>query len=185
MKSPYLANPLRLADVIAAIQAMAIYRRYKLDFAGWADRISGDPAEAEHWRTIFEQHPEFFRMDSERKKASLVWRRQLRRQYSLDTGIDISREEVARLTDAEKERISRMPLTSSEVAILVDAAIKLHSTALEHKRDRRWWIPTMASLAGIIIGAVLGSLLGAPNAQRREDEVHVGPTVTLPATPTP
>ncbi|MDA2934785.1 hypothetical protein MYX82_10650 [Acidobacteria bacterium AH-259-D05] len=48
--SPYLNDPKRLADVIAAIQAAATYKFYKLDFGGWADRISGDESEADHWR---------------------------------------------------------------------------------------------------------------------------------------
>ena len=48
--SPYIEANNRLADVIAAIQAMGTYKFYKLDFAGWADRISGDELEAPHWR---------------------------------------------------------------------------------------------------------------------------------------
>jgi hypothetical protein len=48
MNSPYLSEPARLGDVIAAIQAMATYKFYKLDFESWADRISADKALAEH-----------------------------------------------------------------------------------------------------------------------------------------
>ena len=40
--SPYLRDPNRLGDVIAAIQAMSTYKFYKLSFAGWADRMSAD-----------------------------------------------------------------------------------------------------------------------------------------------
>lgn len=39
MESPYITEAGRLSDVIAAIQATATYRFYKLDFEGWADRI--------------------------------------------------------------------------------------------------------------------------------------------------
>jgi len=70
--SPYLGDSNRLADVIAAIQAMSTYKFYKLSFDAWADRISGDSSRADYWRIIFEQHPEFFRLDTERAKASLV-----------------------------------------------------------------------------------------------------------------
>jgi hypothetical protein len=76
MDDPYLDNPQRLADVIAAIQAMGTYKFYKLTFKGWAERIVADESEAEHWKTVFEDHPEFFRLDTDREKASLVWRRQ-------------------------------------------------------------------------------------------------------------
>lgn len=72
-KSPYIKNNQRLADVVAAIQVMGTYKYYKLDFEGWADRISGDSNQAEYWEKVFEEHPEFFRLDSKRKKASLVW----------------------------------------------------------------------------------------------------------------
>jgi len=41
-KSPYLNDTGRLADVIAAIQAMGTYKFYKLDFEGWADRITAN-----------------------------------------------------------------------------------------------------------------------------------------------
>ena len=75
-KSPYLKDDHRLADVIAAIQAMGTYKYYKLDFAGWSSRISGDETQDNLWRKVFEEHPEFFRLDSDREKASLVWRRQ-------------------------------------------------------------------------------------------------------------
>jgi hypothetical protein len=90
MNSPYLAEPTRLGDVIAAIQAMATYKYYKLDFEGWADRISADRNRADHWQAVFEEHPEFFRLDGERKKASLVWRRAVpeavQRGYPYPTG---------------------------------------------------------------------------------------------------
>ena len=39
--SPYLKDENRLGDVIAAIQAMATYKFYKLTHERWADRISG------------------------------------------------------------------------------------------------------------------------------------------------
>ena len=55
--SPYLEDPNRLADVIAAIQATALYRIYKLDFRGWADRIGGDENQANHWRDVFAGQP--------------------------------------------------------------------------------------------------------------------------------
>jgi hypothetical protein len=69
--SPYLSDLNRLADVIAAIQVMGTYKFYKLDFKGWADRISGQSSNADYWRIIFEEHPEFFRLDSGKMKCFL------------------------------------------------------------------------------------------------------------------
>ena len=40
--SPYLNEHNRLADVLSASQVMGTSTFYKMDFAGWADRILGD-----------------------------------------------------------------------------------------------------------------------------------------------
>jgi hypothetical protein len=157
--SPYLQNEKRLADVIAAIQVMGTYRYYKLDFASWADQITGDRNEADHWRQVFEQHSEFFRLDSKREKASLVWRRQYPKRYNVDTGASITKEEFINLPDEKKERISRTPLDAETIKSLVQTAIDLHSRELERLQDKRWWIPLIVSGVGGLIGAILGGLL--------------------------
>ncbi|MFM2477963.1 N-carbamoyl-L-amino acid amidohydrolase [Celerinatantimonas sp. MCCC 1A17872] len=156
--TPYTDNKNRLADVIAAIQVMGTYKFYKLDFSGWADRISGDINQAEYWKNIFEQHPEFFRLDQSRTKASLVWRRNYQKLYNVDTEHKISRAEFKLLDDSAKERISRSPLTHEDISTLVKTAINLHSSEIEHKRDSRWWqpwIPVFGTLLGIVLGRFL------------------------------
>ena len=67
-KSPYLKDQ-RLADVIAAIQAMGTYKYYKLPFAGWSKRITGSEGKAEEWKAIFIEHPEFFRLNNDEQKS--------------------------------------------------------------------------------------------------------------------
>lgn len=156
--SPYLADPNRLGDVIAAIQAMAVYKFYKLPFSGWADRISADEKQAERWKAIFLQHPEFFRLDSARAKASLVWRRQFPKRFDVDAERVLSVTEYAALTSEQKVRVSRTPLAPADIKALVDTAVSLHSRALEHEKDKRWWI-ALASAAGGLIGAIIGALV--------------------------
>ena len=154
--SPDLAQDGRLADVIAAVQAVATYKFYKLDFKGWADRITGNEENPQHWKTVFEDHPEFFRLDSKKKRASLVWRRQHQRLYDVDQEKKISREEYDRLPeDRKRKRISRTPLDSDEIGMLVKTAIELHSLALDRKKDSRWWISVVVGLAGVIVGAAI------------------------------
>jgi hypothetical protein len=157
---PYTDNENRLADVIAAIQVMATYKFYKLDFSGWADRIAGDQDQADYWRKIFEQHPEFFRLQRGRMKASLVWRRSHQKLYDVDREEKISREEFRALTDEAKQRISRTPLTNSDISTLINTAINLHSREIEHKKDSRWWITGAIGLVGVILGAVINALAG-------------------------
>ncbi len=100
--SPYLSHPQRLADVIAAIQVMATYKFYKLGFEEWADRISADTSKSAYWKAIFEEHPEFFRLNGEKTKASLVWRRQFPRRYHVDREIRLSKDEYDTLAIEDK-----------------------------------------------------------------------------------
>lgn len=154
-KNPYSSNSNRLADVIAAIQVMGTYKFYKIDFDGWADRIEGDESNGRYWHTIFVEHPEFFRLDSKRAKASLVWRRNYQKLYNVDLECNIPREEYRELSSEERERYSRTPLSNDDIATLINTAIKLHNSELENNKDSRWWISGATGLAGVIIGAVL------------------------------
>jgi hypothetical protein len=160
-ESPYLADSGRLADVIAAIQAMGTYKFYKLPFDGGADRITANKNQALYWKNVFEQHPEFFRLDSTRERASLVWRRQYPKRFHVDLEKRLSVEEFKALSDDQKDRVSRDPLTPGDIKALVDTAINLHSRALESEHERRWWIPLASSAIGGLIGAVLGAFLHA------------------------
>lgn len=159
-KNPYTENDNRLADVIAAIQVMATYKFYKRDFSRWAERIEGKDERGIYWKNIFEQHPEFFRLDSNQEKASLVWRRNYQKLYDVDEEEKISRDTYKGLTATEKERISRTPLTNSDISTLINTAINIHSGELDHKKDSRWWISGAIGLAGVILGAVIKAYAG-------------------------
>ncbi len=160
MASPYLKDDNRLADVIAAIQAMGLYKFYKLDFNAWADRIVADPEQGEYWRTIFKEHPEFFRLNENRDRASLVWRRQHQRRYDVDARRELTHGEYLALDQERRVRISRSPLSADEIRSLIDTATNLHARALERKKDSRWWVTGVIGLAGVIIGALLRALAG-------------------------
>ncbi|SRX75348.1 N-carbamoyl-L-amino acid amidohydrolase [Aequorivita antarctica] len=158
--SPYLKNKNRLSDVLAAIQVMAIYRFYKLDFKSWSMRISGNEANYDYWKKIFEDHPEFFRFNNLEGKVSLVWRRSKQRRFHVDLNKEITLEEINKLSEKEaKERISRSPLNSSEIQSLISIAIDLHGRAFESKKDRRWWIVPLVGSVSTLIGVLLGILI--------------------------
>ncbi len=143
-----------MGDVIAAITTLGTYKFYKLDVSRWADRICGNPATEAHWRTLFREHPEFFRFASASEKVSLVWRRQFPRNFNVDAEPEeFPDHEVDGLTES---RISRRPLSPEEVSGLIDVAIKLHDRAIEQQRASVWWIPLFA--AGL---SFFGALLGA------------------------
>ncbi|NML60709.1 N-carbamoyl-L-amino acid amidohydrolase [Massilia sp. RP-1-19] len=157
--SPYLADPQRLSDVIAAIQAMATYKFYKLSFEEWADRMSADKSQAGKWKVVFLEHPEFFRLDSARVRASLVWRRQFPKRYDVDEERVLTAAEYRILPLEQQARVSRVPLSPSDIKALVDTAVNLHSRALEHRKDKRWWV-ALAGAAGGLLGSVIGTLVG-------------------------
>ena len=149
--SPYLNSHNRLSEVIAAIQVMGTYRFYKLSFADWADRISGDVNEVEKWEKVFIKHPEFFRIDQTKQKASLVWRRNHPKNYDVDNRKEISKNEFLVLSEEKKARISRTPLNNNDISMLIETAINMHSRALQLRQDVRWWIPIAIGLiAGIV-----------------------------------
>jgi hypothetical protein len=155
-RSPYLAESNRLGDVIAAIQVMATYKFYKTTFEEWADRIAADKSQTDKWKRIFIEHPEFFRLDSKREKVSLVWRRQFAKRYDVDNERAVTADEAKEILQGPRwERLSRNPLTATDVKTLIDTAVNLHNRALEHEKDKRWWFPIFSA-----VGALIGSCVG-------------------------
>jgi hypothetical protein len=125
-------------------------------FEKCAERISNKPEDADRWRDILSEHPEFFRIRAKEKRVSLVWRRQHPKIYDTRNHIEIKPEEFRALVVEDKKRISRRPLSPSEITALINVAISLNERALEQKKARKWWVP-------IVIGvlAFIGSLIGA------------------------
>lgn len=156
--SPYLKAE-RLKDVIAAIQVTGKYAFYKLSPTEWSKRIAGDESQAEYWCTVFSEHPEFFRFNETGDKVSLVWRRSYRKRYSVDDERNLSFTEYSNLSETEKMRVSRTPLTSDELSILINTAISLHTRAIEQDREYRWLSSPLFSLLGVAFGSFLGWLI--------------------------
>lgn len=153
MKNPYLKYK-RLADVIAAITVLGTYKFYKLDVAKWGDRIGGAHTPVASWQKLFEEHPEFFRLTFDKKRVSLVWRRQFPRNFLVDAEPEIEPDDE--IDGTTEDRVSRRPLDATELTELIGVAIKLHDRALEQQKARSWWIPLVA--AGL---AFIGALAGA------------------------
>lgn len=159
MKNPYLTDG-RLGDVIAAITVLGTYPFYKLTAARWSYRIGSSEDRADHWRQVFQEHPEFFRPASGGDKFSLVWRRQFRRNYRIDETPEVVPD--YEIDGTTEDRVSRRPLEPAEVTELIGVAIKLHDRALEQAKARVWWLPLAAaglSLVSVVAGAVLTALL--------------------------
>lgn len=136
--SPYLSNSRRLADILAALQVMGAYTFSSRKYDSWVEKL-GEPLSAASWDLIFAEHPEFFRVSGE--WVSLRWRHGYDRTYSHEQARDLAHDEIAGLTDDQRGKLTRKPLTSDQIEALMKTAIELHSRAVAHQQERRWLTP--------------------------------------------
>ncbi|WP_419694406.1 hypothetical protein ACN2CC_28105 [Mesorhizobium muleiense] len=156
--SPYLVSG-RLADVIAAIQFMSMNERSSLLCEDWAEGISGDKAKSQHWHTVFEEHPEFFRRSPNYEgHYALLWRRALPRRFFRKESRMLSQAEFDTLPQADKMLVSRPRVPDQEIRTLIDIAIELHAKAREQHTDWRWWVPIVASFLGALVAVLLDGI---------------------------
>lgn len=157
-ENPYL-RPRRLSDVIAAIQVMAVNELYQAEIFVWLHRMGlneDDHERHKYWTQVLSEHPEFFRQDPQSpQRFSLILRRSMRRRYHIPVGRMISDGEFDGLNVEQREReVTRPPLSELQVEMLVDTAITLHRDAVDERRDRRWWISSLQSFFGVLVGAI-------------------------------
>lgn len=151
-RSPYIAHPNRLADLIAAIQVLGTYGFASRELSKWETRLGRKPVSADNWLTVFSQHPELFTIQEQ--NISLVWRRSRERNYDTYAQTVVSRKEEAALREDEKsgeKRLSRPPLDTSEISHLIDMAIRLHEREIQHRQERRWWVTAVIAILGLIV----------------------------------
>ncbi len=159
-KVPYLkAN--RLADVIAAIQFMSLNVRSSQPCEKWAHYISGDETKADHWRRVFNEHPEFFRKSPDNEDHyALIWRRASPRLFYRKEDRLLTKPEYDQLSTDERSLVSRVRVPDAEIKTLIDIAIELHAKAREQHTDWRWWVPIVASFLGSLVAVLLGVAFG-------------------------
>ncbi len=134
-KVPYL-KPNRLADVIAAIQFMSLHVRSSQPCAKWAHYISGDETKADHWRKVFNEHPEFFRKSPDNEDHyALIWRRASPRLFYRKEDRLVTKPEYDQLSIDERSFVSRVRVPDAEIKTLIDIAIELHAKAREQHTD--------------------------------------------------
>ena len=162
--SAYLQNEQRLADVIAVIQAMASNEYYEKRSEKWAGIISGDEQKGDYWRTVFGGASRVFRFsqrgagENRKRYYSLIARRALP-HFDKGTGKVVYYAEHQRLTndmlsEDKRERFGRPQLPDSQIKVLVDVAINLHTKAKEADRDWRWWFAPAAAFFASLLTAM-------------------------------
>ena len=162
--SPYLASEGRLADIIAAIQVMGAHPKYaNLVVSEW-DKKLDKPTSTSSWAELCNEHPEFFRVKEtnggDKKWVSLRWRWALDQNYDPNEKRSLSQDEINRLSPQEKSELTRAPLETSQIETLIDAAISLHTRAIEHERQKQWWVPVVIPALTALIGTGVGAWIG-------------------------
>lgn len=181
-KSPYLENPKRIEDVIAGIQVLGSYEKKtsrRLNF--WTSLLGRDEA---YWKKVFEEHPEFFRVndktqqleetdddnnnDSSELWVSLRWRFAYQRTYDHLRKIELSNDELNELNNSQKKKLTRKPLTSEQIQSLISTAINLNEKAISDDIRKKWWRPLLSGVF-VIFGALIGLLSSHLTNQSAED----------------
>ena len=154
-ESPYLKHSQRLGDVLAAIQVMGTYQSDNNSPDEWEKAIGTIREGA--WSDVFMQHPEFFRTDKD-NKVSLVWRRARDWRWDKQTRNKITQDEFDSWSQEQRDnRLAREPLTPEQSAKLMEIAINIQTQAIARRAELRWWVPMLAGLAGVLLGAFLKS----------------------------
>jgi len=163
-KSPYLAHPQRLADVLVAIQVMGSSLWDSREIKDWQAQLGDRPQSLSGWEALFAQHPEFFGSHERDGGRMLHWLR-LRRAYERtidpESFSELLPEEIEQLKTSgafAKARLARRALSPAQVEALMKTAIELQVRAGALEDRSRWWLPLLAAVVGFL-GAVLGSLL--------------------------
>ncbi|MDD5236302.1 MAG: hypothetical protein PHU91_01325 [Candidatus Omnitrophica bacterium] len=115
----------RLADVMALIQVLAMYKEAHRTEEAIRNEFQRSPLSAETWIKIAEEHREFFRLrEGKGKEISLIARHAQEDYNTLD---------------------------SDYTTRLMETAIKLHDSQLESSRWWTFWLPVIGAFLGALL----------------------------------
>jgi hypothetical protein len=165
----------RLANVIAAIQAMSVADRPSATLNRWvaeleaseeltSEQLDQSPikfAERKKWQTVFEQHPEFFKTYTLRGEPRVLLR--WRYSESIKTAANDApngknngdKSSTANKPDDGAAPPSK-PLHADQIQVLINTAIEMHAKEVANERSPERFRPFLMA----IIGAGLGTLAG-------------------------
>jgi hypothetical protein len=157
----------RLANVIAAIQIMAVADRPSGTLNRWVAELEASEeltsqqldqspikfAERKKWQTVFEQHPEFFKTYTLRGDLRVL----LRWRYA-DTIKNSANGTPVVATDESEPRPTK-PLSADQIQVLINTAIGLHAKEIEGGRAPDKFQPLLMAIIGAAAGTVAGGIL--------------------------
>jgi hypothetical protein len=185
LMSSYLKTG-RLADVIAAVQFMGASGRPEAEIIDWVQRLSGnkDESEIKRWTAVFNEHPEFFHVytnrEAEGRPKAALRVRYANRLYDEVEDKTYTVGERQALPPHIRNRLTTKPLSGEMIGSMANTAIALHARASEDRAATRWWVPLAAAILGFV-GALIGGFVAAQKAEQPAKISPVPPAVTAPA----
>ena len=161
----------RLANVIAAIQAMGVADRPSGTLNRWvaeleaseeltSNQLDQSPikfAERKKWQTVFEQHPEFFKTYTLRGEPRVL----LRWRYSESIKTEANdapngKNQADKNKNDDGTAAPSKPLNADQIQVLINTAIEMHAKEVAGERSPDKFRPLLMAT----IGAGLGTLAG-------------------------
>jgi hypothetical protein len=164
----------RLANVIAAIQAMGVADRPSGTLNRWvaeleaseeltSNQLDQSPikfAERKKWQTVFEQHPEFFKTYTLRGELRVLLRWRYSESIKTEANGAANGKNQADKNSTDKTDNGAAPpskpLNADQIQVLINTAIEMHAKEVAGERSPDKFRPFLMA----IIGAALGTLAG-------------------------
>jgi hypothetical protein len=186
-KGQYLEKD-RLANVIAAIQAMGVADRPSGTLNRWVAELEGSEeltseqleqspkfAERKKWQTVFEQHPEFFKSYTLRgePRVLLRWRyaeslkseangaangKDSQKDSEEDDGEDEPKDKLKDKPGSNAEPTSK-PLSADQIQVLINTAIEMHAKEVAGEQNPDKFRPLYMAIIGAALGTVAGGII--------------------------
>jgi len=187
-KGHYLEKD-RLANVIAAIQAMGVADRPSGTLNRWvaeleageeltSEQLEQPPikfAERKKWQTVFEQHPEFFKSYTLRGEPRVLLRWRYAESLKSEAngaangkhsqGQDEDNDEQDEPEDKSKGKPGSnaeppsKPLTADQIQVLINTAIEMHAKEVAGEQNPDKFRPLYMAVIGAALGTVAGGII--------------------------
>jgi hypothetical protein len=171
-KGHYLEKD-RLANVIAAIQAMGVADQPSGTLNRWvaeleaseeltSEQLDQSPvkfAERKKWQIVFEQHPEFFKSYALRGEPRVL----LRWRYA--ESIKNEANGAANGKDSDDDEAGSntappgKPLSADQIQVLINTAIEMHAKELASEQNPDKFRPLLMAIVGAALGTVAGGII--------------------------
>ena len=180
----------RLANVIAAIQAMSVADRPSATLNRWvaeleaseeltSEQLDQSPikfAERKKWQTVFEQHPEFFKTYTLRGEPRVLLRWRYSESIKTEANDAPNGKSPAGNKADDGTAAPSKPLNADQIQVLINTAIGMHAKEIESERSPDKFRPLLMAIIGAALGTLAGgiiilllSLLQSPHSHRLFD----------------